>query len=465
MRLKPSIDNHKYSYRLPVTCDYVCKALGITELTFNRSLSLLTEKRMPTRSALEHCGISRSNLVALHKYFSTEKVFRNYLVESLGKKNGMSRDIGKFDGFIEEEENSSFEEKLLYALNRRAASKLRKVSSGTAFNIKRANCVHFEKIPDGQPIKRLIFFHVYWYNPQTQKVMKAKSALMSSIKELYKPYYTEEEMAERLRRQYSKAAGDAAYIMSTRIEKAEAEKRAKEAVLERRRQAKEKKRKKREELEAWYKKLALERLVSCEKNKWAARVQYLHWRFKEKLIKALHKARKMVKARRQILVDIREKVERVPPVKMPNKYERKEPYNIFDILNTDDVPGIRYAPVDEDEVKVEQEVVKSKAAPKRPEKPKPKKLEGEEALLRSINLMRSRYNAREDKSVFFKERRNLGGGKAVVDDETRKKRLLETWEDVLLQGSEDWVRDTLLYSSCSREQADEITKEVSSRKQ
>jgi hypothetical protein len=459
MRLKPSINNHKYSYRLPVTCSYVCEALGITELTFNRSLSLLTEKRMPTKSALEHCGISRSNLVAMHKYFSTERVFRNYLVESLGKKNGMSRDIGKFKGFTKEEDNATFEEKMLYALNRRAASKMRKVTSGVAFNIKRANCVHFEKIPDGQPIKRLIFFHVFWYNPQTQKVMKAKSALMSDVKKLYKPYYTAEELDERLRRYYSQAAKDAAYVMETRIMRAENARKEREAVLERRRLAKEKRRKKREELEAWYKKLALQRLVTCEKNKWAARVQYLHWQCKGKLIKALHRARNLLKARKQVILEIENKVERVPPIKIPDKYQRKEPYNIFDLLYMDDTPIV--VPKEEEK---EVEQVEDKPKPAKPKKPKPKKLEGEEALVSSINLMRKRYDLREDKSVFFSDRRNLGGGKAVVDDETRRRRLLEAWEDVLIQGTETWIRDTLLYSSCSREQADEITKEILSRK-
>jgi hypothetical protein len=442
-----------------VTCSYVCEALGITELTFNRSLSLLTEKRMPTKSALEHCGISRSNLVAMHKYFSTERVFRNYLVESLGKKNGMSRDIGKFKGFTKEEDNATFEEKMLYALNRRAASKMRKVTSGVAFNIKRANCVHFEKIPDGQPIKRLIFFHVFWYNPQTQKVMKAKSALMSDVKKLYKPYYTAEELDERLRRYYSQAAKDAAYVMETRIMRAENARKEREAVLERRRLAKEKRRKKREELEAWYKKLALQRLVTCEKNKWAARVQYLHWQCKGKLIKALHRARNLLKARKQVILEIENKVERVPPIKIPDKYQRKEPYNIFDLLYMDDTPIV--VPKEEEK---EVEQVEDKPKPAKPKKPKPKKLEGEEALVSSINLMRKRYDLREDKSVFFSDRRNLGGGKAVVDDETRRRRLLEAWEDVLIQGTETWIRDTLLYSSCSREQADEITKEILSRK-
>jgi hypothetical protein len=442
-----------------VTCSYVCEALGITELTFNRSLSLLTEKRMPTKSALEHCGISRSNLVAMHKYFSTERVFRNYLVESLGKKNGMSRDIGKFKGFTKEEDNATFEEKMLYALNRRAASKMRKVTSGVAFNIKRANCVHFEKIPDGQPIKRLIFFHVFWYNPQTQKVMKAKSALMSDVKKLYKPYYTAEELDERLRRYYSQAAKDAAYVMETRIMRAENARKEREAVLERRRLAKEKRRKKREELEAWYKKLALQRLVTCEKNKWAARVQYLHWQCKGKLIKALHRARNLLKARKQVILEIESKVERVPPIKIPDKYQRKEPYNIFDLLYMDDTPIV--VPKEEEK---EVEQVEDKPKPAKPKKPKPKKLEGEEALVSSINLMRKRYDLREDKSVFFSDRRNLGGGKAVVDDETRRRRLLEAWEDVLIQGTETWIRDTLLYSSCSREQADEITKEILSRK-
>jgi hypothetical protein len=465
--LKPSINNHKYSYRLPVTCDYVCSALGITEKSFNRSLSLLTEKRMPTKSALEHCEISRSNLVALHKYFSTEKIFRNYLVESLEKKNGKTVDIGKFKGFLKEEENSSFEEKILYALNRRASSKLKKVREGSSFNIKRANCVHFEKIPDGQPIRRLIFFYVFWYNPQTQKVMKAKSLVMSDIKKLHKPYYTEEELREKMRGRYYQAAKEVAFITWSRFEKAEAERKAREAVLERRRLAKEKKRQRREELDALYRQHFLRRMVRCEENKWASRVQYLHWRCKDKFLKALQRARSILKARKQILQEIKTKVAWVPPVKMFDKYANRTPFDLFGLLSTKESFGVKAgAAAVEDEVvyakeeKVEETEQEHAPAPRRP---RPKKLEGEELLISSTNNMRGKYNLRENKGAFFTERRNLGGGKAVVDDEVRRKRLLEVWEDVLVQGTETWIKDTLLYSNCSRDLADRITQEVLSR--